>query len=127
MNRHVATASRILLGLIFTVFGANGFLNFIPVPPMPESVSAFMAGVMVAPYFMPFIKACEIFSGILLLFNKQVPLALLILAPISIQIFLFHAFLTPGISNLLMPIAILGCGIIVALSHWQRFRPLFSE
>jgi putative oxidoreductase len=126
MNRHVATASRILLGLIFTIFGANGFLNFIPVPPMPENVTAFMTGVMVAPYFMPLIKACEVFSGILLLMNKQVPLALLILAPISIQIFLFHAYLTPGMENLLMPTVLLCLGITVAMSRWAKFRPLFT-
>lgn len=125
MNQKVAMGARLLLGLLFTVFGLNGFLNFIPTPPMPDNVQAFMAGMMVAPYFMPLIKGCEVICGIMLLANVQVPLALLILAPICLQIFLFHAYLTPGIENLVMPIIIIVLGLVTARSRWEQFRPLF--
>lgn len=126
MERKVAGAARIVLGIIFFVFGLNGFFNFIPTPPMPDNVMAFMGGLMAAPYFFPVLKACEVACGILLLLNKQVPLALLILAPIALQIFLFHAFMTPGIGNLVMPAFILACGVAVARSRWKNFAPLFS-
>jgi putative oxidoreductase len=126
MNKYVTTGARVLLGLIFLVFGLNGFLNFIPMPPMPENVTAFMTGLMVAPYFFPVLKGSEVVCGALLLLRKQVPLALLILAPISLQIFLFHAIMTPGISNLVMPSVIIVCGIVCARAQWDKFRHLFS-
>lgn len=126
MNKHVVTGARILLGLIFFVFGLNGFLNFIPTPPMPENVMKFMGGMMAAPYFFPVLKGCEVICGLLLLTNKKVPLALLILAPICVQIFLFHAVMTPGLENLVMPVVIIACGLIVARSRWDAFRSVLQ-
>ncbi len=125
MNKWVVLVARVLLGLIFTVFGLNGFFHFMPMPPMPAPVMAFMAGLLVAPYFMPLLALSQTVSGILLLLNKQVPLALLILAPICLQIFLFHVFLTPGIENLVLPAVIVLAGLITARAHWAKFRPLF--
>jgi putative oxidoreductase len=94
MNR-VAMVSRYLLGLIYFVFGLNGFLQFIPVPPMPEAAQAFMGGLASSGYFFPFLKTVEILSGLALLSGLFVPLALIVLAPITLNIFLFHAMLAP--------------------------------
>ncbi|MCX6117290.1 MAG: DoxX family membrane protein [Proteobacteria bacterium] len=120
----VVTIVRVLLGLIFFVFGLNGFLNFIEVPPMPENIQAFMNGVMVAPYFMPLVKGTEVVCGFLFLINKKVALALVVIAPVCIQIFLFHAFLTPGIGNLIMPILILTLGTLLAWDRRAQFEPI---
>lgn len=120
----VVTIVRVLLGLIFFVFGLNGFLNFIEVPPMPENIQAFMNGVMVAHYFMPLVKGTEVVCGFLFLINKKVALALVVIAPVCIQIFLFHAFLTPGIGNLIMPILILTLGILLAWDRRAQFEPI---
>lgn len=88
--------SRILLGLIFFVFGLNGFLNFIPVPTeMPEAQMKFMTGLMATKYFFPFLKGTEVVCGLLLLIGAFVPLALIVLAPIIINIFLVHVFMSP--------------------------------
>lgn len=127
MNKNIATGARLILGLLFFVFGLNGFLNFIPTPPMPDNVMAFMNGMMTAPYFFPVLKGSEVICGILLLANIQVPLALLILAPISLQIFLFHAFMTPGLENLVMPLVIIVLGVTIARANWAKFRPLFQS
>jgi putative oxidoreductase len=126
MNKHLATGARLLLGLIFTVFGLNGFFHFLPMPPMPAPVMAFMTGLMVAPYFMPVLSGSQVASGILLLINRQVPLALLILAPICLQIVLFHIFMTPGLENLVVPAVVVITGLITARAHWAKFRPLFT-
>ncbi|MEW6058018.1 MAG: DoxX family protein [Bdellovibrionota bacterium] len=89
--------ARILLGLIFFVFGLNGFLNFIPVPPnLPEKLQAFTTGLMATGYFFPFLKATEVICGLLLLIGAFVPLALVVLAPIIINIFFVHLFLAPS-------------------------------
>lgn len=88
--------ARIILGLIFFVFGLNGFLNFIPPPPnLPESMMAFMNGMMSTKYFFPLLKGTEVICGLLLLSGCFVPLALVVLAPIVLNIFLVHAFLAP--------------------------------
>ncbi len=105
--------ARILLGLIFFVFGLNGFLNFIPTPPMPEKVVTFMTGLMATGYFFPVLKGTEVLCGALLLSGAFVPLALVVLAPIIVQITLFHSFMEP--SGLPM------VALIVALEAYLAF------
>ncbi|MBI3543088.1 MAG: DoxX family protein [Deltaproteobacteria bacterium] len=108
--------ARILLGLIFFVFGLNGFLNFIPVPPMPEKTKAFMDALMATGYFIPVLKGTEVTCGLLLLVGAFVPLALVVLAPIVIQIFLFHAFIQPnGI-----PMALFIGALMIYLSFFAK-------
>lgn len=92
---HMKTALRLVLGLIYVVFGLNGFYQFIPVPPPPETAAAFMGGLFSAGYFFPLLKATEVIAGLALLSGFFVPLALVILAPITLQIFLYHFFLAP--------------------------------
>ena len=83
--------ARILLGLIFFVFGLNGFLQFLPMPPLPDQAGAFMGGLAASGYFFPLLKGTEVICGLLLLTGMFVPLALVVLAPIVINIFAFHA------------------------------------
>lgn len=89
--------ARILLGLLFFVFGLNGFFNFIPTPTegMPEKLVAFTNGLMASGYFFPLLKGTEVVCGALLLIGAFVPLSLIVLAPIILNIFLVHAFLEP--------------------------------
>jgi uncharacterized membrane protein YphA (DoxX/SURF4 family) len=95
IRKKVPVAARILLGLVFTVFGLNGFLHFIPQPPPPAPALSFLMGIMGSGYFFPFLKGTEVIMGLLLLSNRFVPLALTILAPIVLNIVAFHAFLAP--------------------------------
>lgn len=116
--------AQILLGLIFFVFGLNGFLNFIPQPPLPESAMGYMGGLAAAGYFFPVLKLTEIIGGLTLLTNRFAALGLVILAPIVVQIFLFHAFLTPGISNIVLPLVMVILSIIVAYAKRDKYAPL---
>jgi hypothetical protein len=90
----VARISRLLLGLLFTVFGLNGFLHFIPMPPPQGLAGQFMGALFVSKYLMP-IFALQTIGGVLLLANRFVPLALAILAPIIVNIVLFHVTMDP--------------------------------
>lgn len=93
----VTLFARVLLGLVFFVFGLNGFLQFMPVPEtMPENLTAFMKGMSATGYFFPLLSGTQIFCGILLLINKFVPLALVVLAPVILNIFLVHFFMEPS-------------------------------
>jgi putative oxidoreductase len=97
MKSKMPLIARILLGLIFFVFGLNGFLNFIPTPTdLPERMVTFMKGMMATGYFFPLLKGTEVICGLLLLSGAFVPLALIVLAPIVLNIFLVHAFMAPS-------------------------------
>ena len=85
----VVTLCRILLGLLFTVFGLNGFLHFIPMPPPQGVAGQFMGAMFVSHYLIP-IFALQTIGGVLLLANRFVPLALTLLAPIIVNIILYH-------------------------------------
>lgn len=117
--------ARILLGLIFFVFGLNGFLNFIPMPTeIPENMKTFMAGMQATGYFFPFLKGTEVICGALLLSGAFVPLALVVLAPIIINIFLVHVFMDT--SGLPMAIFIGALEIYLAFCS-QPYSPIVKQ
>ena len=92
----IALVARILLGLVFFVFGLNGFLNFLPAPALSGPAGAFGGALAATGYMFPMIKGIEVLTGALLLIGRFVPLALVLLAPIVVNIAAFHLFLTPG-------------------------------
>src|ERR1700754_748473 len=94
-RRKVPMVVRTLLGLGFTVFGINFFLHFLPEPPPPASGGALL-GALVASKIMTIVKIIETGAGILLLVNRFVPLALTLLAPVEIGIFMYHAAYDPS-------------------------------
>ncbi len=91
-----ALVVRILVGLVFTVFGLNGFLQFLPQMPMPQPAMTFLGGLAASGYMLPLLFATQVVAGVLLLLGLFVPLALALLAPVIVNIFLFHVFLVPG-------------------------------
>src|SRR5882724_10420567 len=93
--RKTPTVVRAFLGIVFFVFGLNGFLHFIPQPPMSGPPANFAGALFAAGYFFPLLKGTEVLSSLLLLSNRYVPLALAVLAPVLINIVAFHAFLAP--------------------------------
>lgn len=127
MNSKVKTAARILLGVIYLVFGLNGFFQFLPMPPLPEGAGAFLGGLASSGYFFPVLKGTEVLMSLLLLTGVAAPVALVVLAPITIQIFLFHAILTPGIGNSVLPVAMIALHIVAALGYWRLYTPLFQK
>jgi putative oxidoreductase len=96
MQKKIALGARLLLGLIFVVFGLNFFLHFIPVPPPNEAAGSFLGALFATGYMFPLIKVIEIVTGALLLAGFFVPLALLLLAPIVVNIALVHFILDTG-------------------------------
>jgi putative oxidoreductase len=87
--------SRFLLGFIFLVFGLNGFLHFIPMPP-PSGVAGQFLGAMFVSKYLLVVSGLQVISGALLLINRYVPLALTILGPIIVNILLFHVLMNPA-------------------------------
>jgi uncharacterized membrane protein YphA (DoxX/SURF4 family) len=122
--QNIATlAARILLGLIFFVFGLNGFLQFLPMPQPSPAAGAFLGALAGTGYMFPLIKGVEVLSGVLLLTNRAVPLALVLLAPIAINIAAYHVFIEPGIGMVLLIGVLMG---YLAYVHREHFAPLFT-
>lgn len=132
MPKAILIGARIILGLIYTVFGGMGLgialgLMAMPDQPMPEGATAFMTGIMAAGYFFPLLKVTETACGLLLLINRAAPLALVILAPITLQILLFHVFLTPGVENLGLPLLMMIAHILAMSGYWALYKPLLAR
>lgn len=124
--RHAPTVVRVLFGLAFAVFGLNGFLNFIPPPPdpLPAPAMAFAGALLATGYMMPLIGATQLVSGLLLVTNRFVPLALLLLAPFFVNSLCFHLFLEP--SGLPMAMGFSAIELYLAWIHRTAYRPLFK-
>lgn len=114
--------ARLLLGLIFTVFGLNGFFEFLPPPKLPEAGGEFLGALVASGYLMTLVKLTEVVGGVLLLLGRFVPLALTILAPIIVNIVLFHLFLAPGAAAMAVPILVLVLELYLAWAYRASFR-----
>ncbi len=91
--KHLPTIARYLFGLILFVFGLNKFLGFMPAPEFSSQAMAFFGALMESGYMIYFIGTVEVLTGAMLLANRMVPLALVLAAPVTLNILLFHLFL----------------------------------
>ena len=92
----VSVIARYLLGLLFTVFGLNGFFNFIHQPPPTNPLAIQFLVAVSASHFAAFFFALQVLAGVLLLFGFFVPLALTVLAAELYNILAFHLTMAPG-------------------------------
>ena len=115
--------ARVLLGLIFVVFGLNAFLHFIPQPP-PEGQAGGFIGAMFASGYFYVVAALQIAGGLLLLSGRFIPLALVLLGPVIVNIMLFHIFLAPAGMGPGIAVSILA--LFLLWSCRDRFAPLLK-
>lgn len=120
MKSKATIAARILLGLVFLVFGLNGFLHFFPQPQMEGKAGELVGGLVAGGYVFPMLFAIYTAAGAALLSNCFVPLALTLLAPIIVNIVAIHIFLAPA--GLPMAVVVLGLEVFLAWSHGAAFR-----
>jgi len=116
--------ARVLLGLVFLIFGLNGFLHFIPAPPT-TGLAAQYFGVLSESHYLALVFLLQVIGGLLLLANRFVPLALTILAPVLVNILLFHVLLEPGGLPLAVVVAVLW--VIVFYGVRDAFAGLFAD
>ena len=86
---------RVLLGLMFVVFGSNAFFRFLPMPPPPANLAGDFIKVFFASGYVYVIGAFQVIGGLLLLVGRFVPLGLTILGAIIVNILVFHALMAP--------------------------------
>jgi hypothetical protein len=95
LTRYLPTVGRILLGAPMVIFGLNCFLNFIPPPhtQLSAGATAFSVALFNTGYMMPLIGVTQLVTGLMLVTNRFVPLALVLLAPFFVNSLAFHVFL----------------------------------
>lgn len=127
ISRYFINAARVILGLGFAVFGLNGFMNFIPPPttPFPEGATAFVGALMNSGYMLPLIAGTQLLTGVLLLANRFVPLALALLAPFIVNAVAFHVFLER--SGLPTVLIVLALELYLAWAYRNAFRPMLAS
>ena len=88
----VEIIARVLLGLVFVVFGSNDFFHFIQLPPESGPAGDFI-GAMVATGYVKVVGFCQVAGGLILLIGRYIPLGLTLLGPVIVNILCFHIFL----------------------------------
>jgi len=116
----LAIIARILLGLVFVVFGSNAFIHFMPMPEMTGYPGQFI-GSMAATGYLQAVAAFQVAGGLLLLIGRFVPLGLTLLGPVIVNIVMYHAFMDHNG----MPIALV-VSVLEAFLIWQH-RAAFAS
>jgi len=122
--RKLTTSCRVVLGAIFVLFSTSYYLHFIPIPEHPEAAKNFTSAMAATGYMYPLLKGTEFVCGLALLTGVMVPLGLTLLAPILINIALFHLVLAPGGLGFTALLAFLE--VFLAWSYRDAFRGLVS-
>jgi hypothetical protein len=115
--------ARLLLGFIFLVFGLNGFMHFIPMS-LPEGVAGQFFGALFASHYLVIVFLLQLISGILLLVDRYVPLALTLLGPVIVNILLFHLLMAP--SGLALALVVFVLWALLVYQCRSVFRGLFQ-
>lgn len=124
--KYTAIGLRVLLGLLFLMSGVSYFfVKEMPTQSLTPAAQQFMAGLIATGYFLPLLKASEAVAGLMLLFKRSTPLALLILAPIVLQILCFNIFVDQ--TALIMGIVIFVVTIFLAWYNWEKYKGLFEK
>jgi hypothetical protein len=124
--RSCPAVGQVLMGGLFFLFGLNGLLNLLPPPKtaLPEGAMAFVGALMNTGYMFPLIMATQLVVGVLLLANRFVPLALVLIAPFIVNSIAFHVFLEP--SGLGMALVVLALELYLAWSYRQAYRSILT-
>jgi len=117
---------RVLLAAMYLFASVSYFLNIMPkAPEMTAAQTSFMTGLMASVYLFPLIKITELVGGILLLIGRTAPLGALIIFPVTLNIFLYHAFLGP--KDLPMVAVMLLFNLFLFYAYRAKYLPIVSK
>ena len=124
MKDKINLGLQLFLGLAFLVFGLNKFFGFPPPPELKMKADLFFAALSASGYMIQLIATVEIVSGILLLARRFTALALVLLAPLSVNIVAFHLALDPagGVPAYLLA----GLNLYLLFLHLPKYKAMLS-
>ena len=123
MNTKLTLALRILLGVLLIVFGSNKFIGFLPDFEFANPAAGTLFSALANSYILKTVGFIEVLVGLLLVSKKFVPFALVLMAPISVNIILFHATLDPA--NIGPGAFVFVANALLIYAHWNAFKNLF--
>ena len=123
MNK-VTLIIRLVFGVMLVIFGSNKFIGFLPEPEITGAAATYLGGLAASGFTFKVIGLIEVLVGIALLANKYVPLALILMAPISVNIFLYHVLL--DLPNSPVGIAVFAFNLILLFTHKKSYDTLLS-
>ena len=115
---------RILMGLMFLFASISYFFKLFPVPEMKGAEKIFNDGVAASIYLMPLIKVIELLCGLLFVVGRYVALATVVIFPIVVNIFCYHAFVGP--EGLPVAVPLLLCNLFLAYAYRKNYTGLFA-
>ncbi len=120
----LSVIARILIGLTFLVFGLNGFLHFLPEPPMPPSAAKNYVDALSATPYLQVVSGIQVLTAVLFLVGRFVPLALTLIAPVIVNILMFHLFMAPAAIGPGIFVTI--CWFVLFFYHRAAFNGIFA-
>ncbi|MDB9786531.1 hypothetical protein OAB57_00350 [Bacteriovoracaceae bacterium] len=124
MKRKLHTAARLIFGLAFLIFGLNGFLNFMPNPPMTPEAGSLIGAFAKTGYFFPMIKIVEMVVGLMFLTNMFAALAAILITPVLVGITTIHLFLNPAGIPIMIVLHLLHG--LISIGYRNYYRILFN-
>ena len=115
---------RVLLGLLLAFSGFNKLIGFLENPPLPEAATALISALFNSGYMMTVVGIFEIVIGIMMVFNRFVPLAAVLLVPLSINFILFHLFL--DLRGIIPAVVISIANLYIVMVNWDLYKPLLK-
>jgi len=115
---------RVLTGLLFLFASIVVLFNLVPQPELSGRVKVFMDGMNATGYLIPLIKITELVCGIAFVSGRFVPLATVVIAPVVVNIFLFHDFVDR--QGLPVAVYLIFANLFLAFAHWDKFKPVLS-
>lgn len=115
---------RLLFAIIYLVFGLNGLFNFFSLPEVPEKAGIFMGALYGSGYLMYIVKILEVSVALLLIFNRFTALALVVIFPITLNVFLFNLFLAPA--GLPIGIFLLAANVFLMIGQLKIYKPMLK-
>lgn len=116
---------RVILGAFLLAMGINKFIPFLPMADMAPAADNFLSALVATGYMLRMVGIVEIFSGAFFLFPATAPFAALILAPLSVNVVLFHLFLDP--SNILMGAIVFLLNVGFGVYYFDYYRSIFAK
>lgn len=115
---------RVLFGLLYAFSAIVVLFDLVKAPPPTGAVKTFMEGVAATNYLLPFIKITELVCGLLLLSGRFVPLATVMIFPVTLNIFLFHIFVAP--EGIITGVVVLAMNLFLAYACRKNYAGLLA-
>lgn len=124
-NRKLVRTIQIIFGIYLAFFGLIGYFVEMPAPPYNEAGLAFLMALFATGYMIHMISVIFVLSGLMFIFNRWSAFGAILLAPISVNIVLFHVFLDLTAWWMALIFALVN-GYLIWV-HWPRYIPIFSR